>query len=105
MTIADERCRPYKAGEPPLKKEEIRELSKQIPHWSINEKEIGRELQFKGFMEAMDFVNEIAAVAQAADHHPDICIFYNRVKLALSTHSIGGLSRNDFIVAAKIDRI
>ncbi len=105
MTIADEKCRPYKPGEPPLKKEETRELAKQIPHWTLREKEIERELQFKGFLEAMDFVNEVAAVAQAADHHPDICINYNKVKLNLSTHSIGGLSRNDFIIAAKIDRI
>ena len=53
----------------------------------------------------MAFVNRVAEIAQAQDHHPDICLYYNRVALKLSTHKIGGLSRSDFIVAARIDRV
>jgi 4a-hydroxytetrahydrobiopterin dehydratase len=59
----------------------------------------------KDFGETMQFVNRVAQVAQEEDHHPDIEISYNKVHLTLSTHSIGGLSRNDFIVAAKIERL
>lgn len=64
-----------------------------------------REFRFKDFGKAMEFVNEVAEVAEEQDHHPDICVFYNKVNLTLSTHKIGGLSRNDFILAAKIDEL
>jgi 4a-hydroxytetrahydrobiopterin dehydratase len=75
----------------------------QIPAWSLGEKEIKKELRFKDFRDAMSSVNRIAAVANEQDHHPDICISYNVIQLTLSTHKIGGLSLNDFIMAAKID--
>ncbi len=65
--------------------------------------EIKREFRFKDFRQAMEFVNSVAAIANEQDHHPDIFISYNKVQLTLSTHKIGGLSLNDFIVAAKID--
>jgi 4a-hydroxytetrahydrobiopterin dehydratase len=55
------------------------------------------------FRQAMDFVNSVAAIANEQDHHPDVFISYNKVQFTLSTHKIGGLSLNDFIVAAKID--
>jgi len=61
--------------------------------------------KFKGFREAMGFVNKVADIAEEEGHHPDIWISWNRVKLTLTTHKIGGLSRNDFIVAAKVDRV
>lgn len=64
-----------------------------------------REFICKDFREAMTLVNRVADLAEAEQHHPDIEISYNKVRLKLSTHSIGGLSRNDFILAAKIDRI
>jgi 4a-hydroxytetrahydrobiopterin dehydratase len=70
----------------------------------MGERTIGREFRFRDFRQAMDFVNSIAAIANEQDHHPDIFISYNKVQLTLSTHKIGGLSLNDFIMAAKIDR-
>lgn len=105
MSLADEKCRPYKAGESHIKGEELKNLCPMIPDWKLNGHSIEKELRFKGVPEAMDFVNEVMTVAQQEDHHPDICISYNKVKLGLSTHSVGGLSRNDFILAAKIDEL
>jgi 4a-hydroxytetrahydrobiopterin dehydratase len=84
-----------------------------VPEWKVfdgpasaevsaGKKKIIREFKFGDFKAAMGFVNEVAAVAEAEGHHPDIYIFYNLVRLELSTHAIGGLSENDFIMAAKI---
>lgn len=69
------------------------------------ESQIEKEFKFADFDEAMDFVNRVAQVAKEQDHHPDIEISYNKVHLKLSTHSIGGLSRNDFRLAARISRL
>ncbi|NSW56600.1 MAG: 4a-hydroxytetrahydrobiopterin dehydratase [Armatimonadetes bacterium] len=88
----------------PLDEDEVRELSQYIPEWTIEGDKITRKLKFANFAEAMAFVNNVADEAEAADHHPDITISYNKVSLSLSTHKIGGLSRNDFILAARIDR-
>ena len=66
---------------------------------------IAREVKCKDFAQAMAFVNRIAAVAEEEGHHPDFCVSWNRVKLELITHAIGGLSENDFIMAAKIDAL
>ncbi len=86
-----------------LPAEEADRLARDVPAWTRRDKEIAREFRFKGFPEAMAFVNRVAELAQAADHHPDICIFYNRVALTLSTHKVGGLSTRDFRLASEID--
>lgn len=99
-------CVPCERGMEPLHAEEIEKLSPEVPHWRVeNGKKITREFRFKNFVQAVDFVNRVADVAELEDHHPDIHIHYNRVVLELWTHAIGGLSENDFILAAKIDRI
>lgn len=67
-------------------------------------KKITKKFKFKNFKEAMAFINKVAELAESEGHHPDIFIFYNRVKFELSTHAIGGLSENDFILAAKINK-
>ena len=64
-----------------------------------------REFRFKNFMQAMDFANKIATVAEEENHHPDLTIGWGSVAVELSTHAVGGLSENDFILAAKIDGI
>ncbi|TSC77471.1 MAG: hypothetical protein G01um101433_581 [Parcubacteria group bacterium Gr01-1014_33] len=66
-------------------------------------RKIQREFTFKSFVKAMAFVDRVADIAEIEDHHPDIHIYYNRVVIELWTHAIGGLSENDFIVAAKIE--
>ena len=70
--------------------------------WENNGKEITRLYKFKDFAEAMAFVNKVAGLAEAADHHPDIDIRYNKVRLMLSTHSAGGLTEKDFSLARQI---
>ena len=103
MNLREQKCEPIKAGTPPLSRKEADALLPQIPAWTLNDRELIREFKFKDFRQAMNFVNRIAGIANEQDHHPDILISYNTVRLSLSTHKIGGLSMNDFILAAKID--
>jgi 4a-hydroxytetrahydrobiopterin dehydratase len=105
MGLAEERCTPPKAGDKPLSESEVRTLAQQAPEWALKDMAIEREYKFKDFRQAMVFVNRVAEIANDQDHHPDIFVSYNKVRLTLSTHKIGGLSRNDFIVAAKIDEM
>jgi 4a-hydroxytetrahydrobiopterin dehydratase len=78
-----------------------------VPGWVLDAegKKISRDFVFKDFKEAMVFVNKVADIAEKEGHHPDIAIWWNKVKLELSTHAIGGLSTNDFIVAAKVNAL
>lgn len=103
MKLTEQKSKPIQAGAVPLSRKEAEALLPQVPAWTLEEKSIIREFRFKDFHQAMDFVNRAAAIANEEDHHPDIFISYNKVKMILSTHKIGGLSMNDFIVAAKID--
>jgi 4a-hydroxytetrahydrobiopterin dehydratase len=105
MKLTERRCEPCIAGGIPLSHDEAEEMHKQTPAWMLNSKELRREFDIKNFREAMEFVNRVAEVAEEQGHHPDIFIFYNKVKLVLSTHKIGGLSDNDFILAAKINEL
>ena len=73
-----------------------------VPGWENNGEEISRTYKFKDFAEAMTFVNKVAGLAEAADHHPDIDIRWNKVKLTLTTHSAGGLTEKDFALARQI---
>ncbi len=77
----------------------------EIPGWILKDNSIEREFLFKDFRESMDFVNKVAEAANQEDHHPDIHIFYNKVRIELTTHKIKGLSKNDFILAAKINAL
>jgi 4a-hydroxytetrahydrobiopterin dehydratase len=104
MSLLDENCRPPQAGDAPLTAEEVRPLLRETPAWSVAGRSIERQWKFKDFREAMAFVNRVADLAEQEGHHPDIFVSYSTVRLTLSTHKIGGLSRNDFILAAKIDR-
>ncbi len=105
MALADLKCVPCHSDTPPLTHEEAAELARETPQWTLKDDSIERAFKFKDFKQSMAFVNRVAAVADEEDHHPDIDIRYNRVKLVLTTHNIGGLSRNDFIMAGKIDRV
>jgi 4a-hydroxytetrahydrobiopterin dehydratase len=104
MTLADRPMEPLRPDDRPLGHAEVQELLAQIPGWTLAGAAIERKLKFPDFRTAMAFVNRVAEEAETAGHHPDITVSYNRVGLVLSTHKIGGLSRNDFILAARIDR-
>ncbi len=105
MELADLKCEPPAPGAKPLSPQEAAPLAVAVPSWALQEGSIERTFRFKDFREAMRFVTRVAELAEWDNHHPDILIRYNTVTLVLSTHKIGGLSRNDFILAAKIDRL
>ena len=103
--LNQKKCVPCEGGVPVLKKEEIKNLLLQIKNWEATEQEIFKTFEFKNFQEALDFINRVGEIAEKEGHHPDILLHaYKKVKITLSTHAINGLSENDFIVAAKIDK-
>jgi 4a-hydroxytetrahydrobiopterin dehydratase len=85
--------------------QEIGEELLKVPHWRLEGREIVRTFVFEGFAGSMRFVNQVAAEAEKADHHPDILVQYNKVTLRLSTHDAGGLSERDFAFARSTDRL
>jgi len=108
MDLVKKHCIPCEKGDPPLSDAKEDELIKEISEWVLirmGTHMIRRQFKFKDFVEAMKFVNKVADLAESEGHHPDIKIVYNRVNLDLFTHAVGGLSENDFIMAAKINDI
>jgi 4a-hydroxytetrahydrobiopterin dehydratase len=105
MGLAEQNCVPLQTGQPPLAVIQVRELEQEIPSWRQQGDMLEREFNFSDFSQSMIFVNQVAKLAQAQEHHPDFSIAYNKVRLTLSTHKIHGLSMNDFILAAKIDKL
>jgi len=105
--LNEKHCIPCEGSVPPLTTEEAQKLLLQVSDWNLSEdgKAIQREYKLGKFLPAMDFVNEVARIAEAEGHHPDIFISYNKVRLTLTTHASGGLSENDFILAAKINEL
>ncbi|HTU22891.1 MAG TPA: 4a-hydroxytetrahydrobiopterin dehydratase [Gemmataceae bacterium] len=99
-------CRPCEGGVPALSADEVREHLQAVPQWrpSDDGKRIRREWRVKDFATALDFFNRVGQVAETEDHHPDLHLTgYRNVVIELSTHAVGGLTENDFILAAKID--
>jgi 4a-hydroxytetrahydrobiopterin dehydratase len=88
-----------------LEPEAIEQLLAEVPDWRLEGGAIQRTFQLRNFVEAIDFVNRVAQVAESLDHHPDIDIRWNKVKLSLATHSAGGLTDLDFTLARKIDEL
>ena len=105
--LKDKRCVPCEGGVPPFSEAEIKTYLPQIGNeWNILEnKKLERVFAFKTFLDAISFVNEVAKIAEQEQHHPNIRIVYSKVTLTLSTHTIQGLSENDFILAAKINSL
>lgn len=104
--IKNKKCVPCEGGVKPLTPDEYGAfLRSELTGWSDREdKYIEKDYKFKDFKEALAFVNKVGEIAEAEGHHPDINLHnWNKVKLTLSTHAIGGLSENDFILASKID--
>jgi 4a-hydroxytetrahydrobiopterin dehydratase len=86
-----------------MTKDDVKARLKSLPGWEREGDEIEKKFRFADFRASMAFVNRVAELAEAADHHPDISIKYNRVKLTLSTHSEGGVTEKDFALAAQVD--
>jgi len=105
--LSEKHCVPCRGGIPPLEESEARRLLANVPDWKLEERgtRLVRRFEFQDFKKAIEFVNRVAEVAEEEGHHPDIAIHWNKVDLVLWTHKIGGLHENDFILAAKIDRL
>jgi 4a-hydroxytetrahydrobiopterin dehydratase len=105
--LADKKCTPCRGGIPPLGPEEAERLHAQASEWALldDAKRIERTYRFRNFREAFGFVERAAALAEAEGHHPEIRFGWGFVTVSLQTKKIKGLHENDFIMAAKLDRI
>jgi 4a-hydroxytetrahydrobiopterin dehydratase len=105
--LAEKTCVPCRGGVPPLSLEAAEELHRQAPDWELLDRatRIERTYRFKNFREAFAFVERAAALAEAQFHHPDISFGWGFATVSLRTKKIKGLHENDFIMAAKLDRI
>jgi len=105
--LKGKKCVPCEGGTPPLTEKELEPYLPQVPDWRVEGgRALAREFKFKDFAAALVFINQLGAIAEAEGHHPDINLHdWNRVKLTLTTHAVGGLSENDFILAFKINAL
>ena len=104
----EKKCVPCKGGVPTLTSEQVREYLKDLEGWKADDlaKSISVRYTMKHFMAAVDLIQKVAGLAESEDHHPDIHLTgYRQLQIVLSTHAIGGLSENDFIIAAKINQL
>ena len=104
--LANKKCVPCLGGTPPLTAEDAAPLLGQLDGWQVEaSKKLIKSFRFKNFVQAVDFVNAVSAVAEAERHHPDLYVRWGEVRVSLWTHKIDGLTESDFVLAAKIDRV
>ena len=105
--LATEKCVPCRGGVPPLKGEELEVLAKELGGgWQVvDEHHLEKSFAFDDFAQGLSFTNAVGAIAEREGHHPDIHLAWGRVRVTIWTHKIDGLTRSDFVLAAKIDRI
>jgi 4a-hydroxytetrahydrobiopterin dehydratase len=105
MDLLNTKCIPCERGGAKLEAPRIMELLPEVPGWNVKDDKLCKTFEFKDFVTAMQFLNRVAELAEKEGHHPDFCVHYSRVDFTIFTHAVGGLSDNDFILAAKIDRV
>ena len=105
MDLIKKRCVPCEAGTPALAAGEVEVLLREVEGWQAvdDNRKITKRFKFEDFVRAMSFINRMADLAESEGHHPDFSVSYNQVDVTVWTHSVGGLSENDFILAAKIN--
>ena len=107
--LHERHCVACKPGSPHLSQPDVDRLLDQVEGWTVEEADshlrLSKVFKFKGFMPGVELVNQIAPIAEAEQHHPDLLVSWGSVTVWLWTHAAGGLTENDFILAAKIDRI
>lgn len=103
--LASRKCKPCEGGVAPLKEAEIRNLLKQLDGWEYANGRIAKTYSFKNYYQTMAFVNAAAWISHREDHHPDVSVGYKQCRVEYMTHAINGLSDNDFICAAKLDKL
>jgi 4a-hydroxytetrahydrobiopterin dehydratase len=106
-TLAEKVCTPCRGGVPPLAPEEAARYLGQVPGWELADdaRLIRRTFRFGNFREALAFVHAVGELAEAEGHHPDLCFGWGYATVALRTKKIKGLHENDFILAAKVERL
>lgn len=106
MDLSTKKCIPCEGGIPPLNESQISGYMKQVSDtWHVNDNKLSKEFFFVSYRHTIDFVNKVADIAESEGHHPVIHVYFGRAVIELWTHAINGLSENDFILAAKIDKI
>jgi 4a-hydroxytetrahydrobiopterin dehydratase len=105
--LAEKECVPCKGGAQPLKGQELARLAGELGSgWRVvDEHHLEKEYKFRDFKTALGFTNKVGELAEAVQHHPDICLAWGKVKLTLWTHKINGLSESDFVFAAKAEEL
>ena len=104
-TLSNRACRPLPAGTLPLTPEQIDDFLGKLPGWEYGDGVISKRFSFGDFAGTMAFVNGVARIAAHEDHHPQMLVDYDACRIAYSTHSVGGISENDFICAAKVEAL
>lgn len=102
MNLKDRHCVPCEGGAGRLSASEAAALGAEVPGWTLRDEALSRSATFADFAAAMRFVNAMAEIAEAEGHHPDFCVHWNRVDVTIWTHAVGGLTENDFVLAARI---
>jgi 4a-hydroxytetrahydrobiopterin dehydratase len=107
MDISKKKCTPCEGGIAPFDRKKVAEYKKHIQDdWNVIENnKITKEYLFVNYRHTMDFVNKVSVLAEEEGHHPVMHVYYAKVVIELWTHSINGLSENDFILASKIDKL
>lgn len=105
MKLKQKKCMPCEGGIPKLEKIEYLPLLEELKEWQLKGEKLHKKLKFKDFVQAMEFVNAMADLAEEEGHHPDFTVHYNEVEISIWTHAVNGLTENDFILAAKIDSL
>lgn len=105
IDLAGDTCKPLSGAGHGIDAERLTELLALLPGWDHDGKAIAKAFTFDNYEETLAFVNSVARIARAQDHHPDIAFGYNRCRITYTTHSVGGISLNDLICAAKIEAL
>lgn len=103
--LSQKTCKSCESGQGALSPQEVATLLAAVPGWTDDGGRLTRTFPFKNYYETIAFVNAIAWISHQQDHHPDLEVGYNRLVVHYSTHSVGGLSENDFICAAKVSAL
>lgn len=106
MSLAEKHCIPCRGGVPPLQGEALETMKAQVPDWQVVDgHHLTRSFTFPDFKMALEFVNQVGAVAEEEGHHPDLLLTWGKVDIKIWTHKINGLTESDFILAAKADQL
>lgn len=104
--LANGTCVPCTSDTPTIQGEELEELAARVPLWEVVEgRRLRRRTRFADFQEALEFVNRVGELAEGEGHHPDVSFGWGYAELEIHTHAVGGLTQNDFVLAAKVDRL